>query len=76
MWDNTFLADIGINRNQSARCQKLAEMSGVELQEWIDSKYDESSYYLPSLYPASKGVHVTNNSGESELIMRDVMQIV
>lgn len=59
------LSDIGINFNQSARCQKLAEMSKSELQEWLDTKYDEDKYYLPTLRPAVEAF-VTNNTGKFE----------
>lgn len=63
--DNTLLRELGINRNQSARCQKLAEKSKAELDEWLEVNYDEEKYYLPSLRPASE-THVSNNSGFPE----------
>ena len=39
-------AQLGINHKQAQRCQKLAEMSKTELDEWLESKYDEESYSL------------------------------
>lgn len=60
------LQQLGINHNQSARCQKLADKSKAELDDWLQSQYDEEKYYLPSLKPASAGVHVANNSGNEQ----------
>jgi len=60
------LQKLGINRNQSARCQKLAIKSKAELDKWLEEKYDEETYYLPSLKPASEFVHVSANTGQPE----------
>ena len=68
--DHLTLAELGVNKNQSTRCQKLAEMSQAELTEWLQSKYDESSYYLPSLRPASEHVHVGENTGAVEFLLK------
>lgn len=65
--DALTLEDIGINYNQSSRCQKLSERPKEELDEWLAEGYDEETRYFPSLKPASEGKpHVTNNSGENE----------
>lgn len=61
------LSDLGINFDQSARCQKLAEQSIAEVREWLEEGRNAETYYLPSLRPASdKKAHVSNNSGEIE----------
>jgi len=59
------LGDLGINANQSARCQKLAEMSKVQLDQWLESKYDDAKYYLPSLRPASEYL-ISARTGQPE----------
>lgn len=64
--DHFTLAELGLNKQQSARCQKLAAMSADELEAWLESRYDEGRYYLPSLRPASEHVHVSENSGNPE----------
>lgn len=43
------LRDLGISDNQSHRCQKLAEFSKAELNQYLEDKYDEEKYYLPTL---------------------------
>ena len=65
------LADLGVNKNQSSRCQKLAQKSAEEIDDWLDRIYDESAYRLPALSSAISGKvekdpHVSNNSGENE----------
>jgi len=64
--DRVTLSQLGINANQSARCQKLAIKSKAELDKWLEEKYDEETYYLPSLKPASEFVHVSANTGQPE----------
>lgn len=65
--DNVFtIEQLGINASQSQRCQKLAEMSKSELDEWLDLKYDEQKQYLPALTPASDGSRHSTYSGECE----------
>ena len=38
----------------------------AELDKWLESKYDEATYYLPTLRPASENVHVSENTGQPE----------
>ena len=64
--ETSLLTELGINFNQSARCQKLAEKSKDELDEWLASKYDEGTYYLPSLRPAAEAAQNIVSSDSNE----------
>lgn len=59
------LQELGINKKQSQRCQRLAEWEAQELDEWLTGLYDESKYTLPSLRPASSRAEEGDDS-ESE----------
>ena len=51
--DRVTLREIGATKNQSSRCQRLAEMEKSELVAWLKRQYDESKYTLPALRGAA-----------------------
>ncbi len=57
-------AQLGISRKQSQRCRKLAEFSKAELDQYLEDKWDEVKYYLPTMGGAT--AHSSFNTGEHE----------
>ena len=60
------LGGLGIHKDESARCQKMAQISEKEFTEWLDSLRNEPKYQLPSLFTTAGGCHVSHNAGEHE----------
>ncbi len=60
------LGGLGVDENESKRCQKMAQISEKEFTEWLDSLRNEPRYQLPSLFMTANSVHVSHNSGEHE----------
>lgn len=62
------LEDLGVNYRQSSRCQQLREKyaSLNELDEYLQTLYDEIRYTLPSLRPAAEGPPIGRNTSNDE----------
>ncbi len=43
------LSDIGVNKRQSSRCQRLADMTEGQLKKWKGNQYDAEKYTLVTL---------------------------
>jgi len=48
------LGKLGLNAWQSQHCQKLAKLSKAKLDQYLEDKYDEEKYYLPTMARAAK----------------------